>query len=132
MAMERIRKLSVGSSLAITAGVSTAVAILIVASLLLTNPVAIGPQGVTAWFLFLLIDLTGWLTLLLYGAKRYLHLYTSAVERWRSSLRQGILVASLAVLLAALSSLQQLTWRDALLLVALALLIELYARLRST
>lgn len=52
-------------------------------SLLATNPAAIGPLGVTLWFLALLTAFTGVMTLLLYSAKSYLHWYATSQQRLR-------------------------------------------------
>ena len=100
-------------------------------SLFMTNPLAIGPLGVTVWFLVLLTVLAGGATLGLYGLKTYLHVHEGAPRvRFRHSWRQGWLVAGWAVGVMALSSLHQFNLRDAILLGLLLSIIEVYMRFR--
>lgn len=128
--MERLRNFSTISSLILTGLVGILLTMITMASLLLTNPVGLGPRGVTLWFVLLFGALGCLTTLALYAGKRYFRLHASPQVRWRYSLRQGFLLSSLAVVLLALSSLGQLTLRDELLLASLVLLFELYIRLR--
>ncbi len=99
-------------------------------ALLLTNPLQIGPIGVTAWFLLLLVFVTATLTLLLYAAKSFLRVHDNKMARLRYSWRQGLIVAGYLTGLLALSSLQQLSLRDAILLGLLLVIIEVYVRFR--
>ena len=128
--MEHVRRISSGGTLAVLAIAGAALTAAIGLSLVATNPVALGPGLVTVWFVALWLALGCLATLAFYGGKRYLHLHEHATGRLRYSLRHGFVTAGCAVLILALASLKQLTWRDALLLVALALLFELYMRLR--
>jgi hypothetical protein len=102
----------------------------LVLSLIATNPAAIGPLGVTLWFLAILTALTGLLTLILYGAKTYLHWHATSHQRLRYSFRQALLIGGWATALLALASLQQLNLRDALLFALILVVVELYMRLR--
>jgi hypothetical protein len=113
-------------------GIWTVVAGLgIVVSLFATNPLAIGPLGVTVWFLVLLSVIAGSATLALYGIKTYLHVHDGAPRnRFRYSWRQGWLVAGWAVGVTALASLHQFSLRDAILLGLLLSIIEVYMRFR--
>ena len=129
--MERLRKLSIGHRLLLTAATSLILAAVVGLAVLFATPAGLGPQGVTLWFLLAFVALSGWLILILYGGKTYLHLHESPQTRWQYSWRQGWLLGAWVTLVAGLSSLRQLTLRDALLLVVLLLLIELYARLRQ-
>jgi hypothetical protein len=94
---------------------------LVVLGLLVTNPVMIGPAGVTVWFLLVLSGMAAGLTLLLYSVKTYLHVHTAAGNRLRYSWGTGML---------ALSSLRQLGFLDAILLALLLVIVEVYVRLR--
>ena len=105
-------------------------AVVLVLSLLVVSPVQIGPLGVTLWFVLLLLSLAGLITLGLYGLKAYLHIHTAASERLRYSGRQGLLIAGWVTGVLALSSLRQLSPRDAILLGLLLGIVELYARFR--
>ena len=98
--------------------------------LTLTNPVVIGPVGVTVWFVGLLSVLTAVLTLVLYVFKGYFHIHDNSAPRLRYSLRQGLLLAGWVTGLLALSSLGQLGWRDVILLGIAGGIIELYVRFR--
>lgn len=100
-------------------------------SVLLTTPASIGPIGVTIWFVAFLTAVSGALTLALYGTKTYLHLHGTAQHRLRYSGRQALLLGGWATAMIALSTLQQLNLRDALLLGLILLVVELYARLRQ-
>jgi len=99
-------------------------------SVVATNPAAVGPLGVTLWFLALLTALTGILTLLLYAAKSYLHWHATSQQRLRYAFRQGLLIGFWGASLLALSSLQQFNLRDGLLLGLILVVVELYMRLR--
>ena len=99
-------------------------------SLYFTNPLTIGPLGVTVWFLWVLAGFAAVFSLAFYGSKSYLHLHATDAARLRYSWRQGLLVAGWIVGVLALSSLHQLGLRDAILLGLLLLIVELYVRFR--
>jgi hypothetical protein len=107
--------------------VSTAVVVL---TLVVANPVMIGPAGVTVWFVLLLSGLAAMLTLILYTTKTYLHVHTAASSRLRYSWRQGLLLGGWAAGMLALSSLRQLGPLDAILLGLLLVIVEVYVRFR--
>jgi hypothetical protein len=102
----------------------------LVLALFFTNPLVIGPIGVTLWFVVLLLSLASVLALGLYTLKTFLHLHTTASSRLRYSWRQGLLLAGWAVGLLALSSLGQLGLLDAILLALLLVIAEVYVRFR--
>jgi hypothetical protein len=102
----------------------------LVLSLLTTNPLAIGPVGVTVWFVALYLSLAAICTLGLYTAKTFLHVHAAGVNRLRYSWRQGLLLASWVAGLLALSSLRQLGPLDAILLGILLVIVEVYVRFR--
>jgi hypothetical protein len=104
--------------------------VLLVLSLFVTNPLALGPVGVTLWFILLLTGLAGMITLGLYAVKAFLRVHTSSAERLRYSSRQGMLLAGWVVGVLALSSLHQFNVRDAILLGLLLSIVELYLRFR--
>jgi hypothetical protein len=105
----------------------------IVLSLFVTNPLAIGPLGVTLWFLLLLSVLAAGFTLALYGIKTYLHVHDGAARnRFRYSWRQGWLLAGWGVGILAMGSLHQFSLRDAILLGLLLGIIEVYMRFRRS
>ncbi|MBW4061428.1 hypothetical protein HJC99_02560 [Candidatus Saccharibacteria bacterium] len=98
--------------------------------MLATNPAAIGPVGVTVWFVLLLSVFASVLTLAMYAVKAYFHLHATRQQRLRYSLRQGLLVAGWVSGLLALASLGQLGVRDVILLGLAAVIVELYVRFR--
>lgn len=102
----------------------------LIASLALTTPVRIGPVGVTAWFILVLTELAAVLTLGLYTVKSFLHLHATEALRLRYGWRQSWLIAAWLTGLLALSSLQQLGIKDAILLGLLLSIVEVYVRLR--
>lgn len=122
--MPHVGRLAVLGAVAVVAvaGLST--------SMVATNPLSIGPLGVTLWFVGLLAGLWSLLTLGLYGLKTFLHLHSARVARLRYAQRQGLLLASWGVGVLALSSLHQFNVRDAILLALLLGIIEVYVRLR--
>lgn len=128
--MDTLRRLPAG--IGITSAGVIGLGLLGLAALVMTSttPVKLGPAGVTLWFVLLFGGLSGTLTLILYLAKRYLQLHGNPSSRLRYSLRQALLVSAISVCLLGLSSLGQLTWRDGVLMLLFAVLIELYARLR--
>lgn len=102
----------------------------LVMSLIMTNPVALRPVGVTFWFVILYLTLTSIFTLALYGAKSYLRLHATGAGRLRYSTRQGLLMAAWFVGMLALSSLRQFGWLDGILLGILLVIVEVYVRFR--
>lgn len=102
----------------------------LVLSVLFTNPIAIGPVGVTVWFLVFLLSLASLLALALYFTKAYLHVHATGVSRLRYSWRQGLLLSGWATGMLALGSLRQLGVLDGILLGLLLLIVEVYVRFR--
>ena len=115
------------SMLVITALVSC---VAVVLSLFVTNPLGIGPIGVTIWFLVVLIASVAACTVGLYFIKSFLRLHTSERTRLRYSTRQGLLIGGWVVVVLALGSLGQLGVRDAILLGLMLLIVEVYVRFR--
>lgn len=103
---------------------------LLLLSLFVTNPIKLGPIGVTIWFVMLLSVMFAIFALAFYFAKLFLRLHETHSERLRYSIRQGLLLAFWSVALLALSSLGQYEMKDGILLGLLLLIIELYVRLR--
>jgi len=99
-------------------------------SLFATNPLAIGPLGVTVWFVVVFCDLSAIITLIFYAAKVFLHLHASGYTRLRYSWRQGLLVGGWISGMLALSSLHQLGPLDGILLALLLVIVEIYVRFR--
>ena len=102
----------------------------LVLSLVFTNPEAIGPVGVTIWFVVLLSCLASIVCLLLYTVKTFLHVHAAAPNRLRYSWRQALLIAGWIAGMAALSSLRQLGPLDGILLALLLGIVEVYVRFR--
>jgi hypothetical protein len=103
----------------------------LVLSLFATNPLALGPIGVTLWFVLLLSSLAAASTVILYIIKTFLHVHEGAVvRRLRYSWRQGLLIGGWCVGVLALASLHQFGLRDAILLGLLLGIIEVYVRFR--
>jgi hypothetical protein len=99
-------------------------------AVLLTNPLAIGPIGVTAWFVVLLLALAAAINLILYWVKTFMHVHATGIGRLRYCWRQGLLIGGWVTGLLALSSLHQLGLLDGILLALLFLIVEVYVRLR--
>lgn len=99
-------------------------------SVVLSNPLAIGPAGVTLWFVVLFLAAASLFTLALYGGKTFLHMHGTNVGRLRYSWRQGLLISGWVTGLLALSSLRQLGLWDAILLGLLLGIVEVYVRFR--
>lgn len=102
----------------------------LVLSVVFTNPMILGPLGVTVWFVVLFLGLSSVLTLGLYTAKTFLHLHLTSAARLSYSWRQGLLGGGWASGVLALSSLRQLGALDAILLALLLVIIEVYVRFR--
>lgn len=107
----------------ITAG-AAAICLLVA---LIASPTAIGPIGVTGWFLVLLVGLASAWSLVFYLLARFA---TKSAPDSRAAWRRGLFVGGYITVLLALSSLQQLNVRDALLLGLLLGLIEFYLVLK--
>lgn len=99
-------------------------------SFVLTNPLALGPLGVTLWFLALFGGLAAAICLVLYATKTFLRIHTNGIVRLRYSWRQGMLISGWVTGLLALSSLHQLSSLDGILLALLLGIVEVYVRLR--
>lgn len=96
------------------------------------SPEALGPFGVTVWFLAVFVALSGWSALAAYRIERRLapdH-RSDKLLIW-NSWRRGVMAGGFISVLLALSSLQQLNARDAILLALLILLVEFYTVARS-
>ncbi len=103
----------------------------IIFSLFATTPLALGPIGVTLWFVLLLSSLAATSTVILYVIKTFLHIHEGAMaSRLRYSGRQGLLIGGWCVGVLALASLHQFGLRDAILLGLLLGIIEVYVRFR--
>ncbi len=99
-------------------------------SLVVTSPEALGPVGVTIWFIAVLGEATGLVTLLLFGIKTFLRRQSMSAKRLSTSFRQGVLIGGWLTALLALASLRQLGVKDVVLLGLLLLIIEVYVRFR--
>ncbi|HUC87472.1 MAG TPA: hypothetical protein VMR75_04140 [Candidatus Saccharimonadales bacterium] len=112
--------------------VGSAALVLALIVMRLTTPLTIGPLGVTAWFVLVLAGFSGVAAALFYMVAAVLSRSNSATtpltsrRRITDSGRRGLLVGSYLAILLALSSLQQLNLRDAILLVLLFGLVEFY------
>ena len=127
----RQKRSAVKSQLKLIALTTLGAALGVTATLFLTNPTAIGPLGVTIWFLGLLVAGGGLFTLILYYFKSFLHLHHSDWHRFHFAWRQGLLLAMALAIFLALSSLRQLSRGDIVLVSILLLLVEFYFRTRS-
>lgn len=99
--------------------------------MVLTNPQTLGPYGVTAWFILVLIAITFSLAGVLYWVKGRIGGTYAGRKRLLSSLRQSFLLSLTATIFLALSSLRQLSLRDVILVGIFMLLTEFYFRARS-
>lgn len=110
----------------------TMAAALVVLAMIFTSPVSIGPIGVTVWFLLLLCAIAS----LLAGALFWYKLRSPRIQNTEDKLlqhswRQGWLIGGALVALLALSSLRQLTGRDAGIILGIMLLLEIFLRSRK-
>ena len=99
--------------------------------LVLTNPKTLGPYGVTAWFILVLIAITCCVAGFLFWVKGKIGGGYTGSKRLLGSLRQGFLLGLTATIFLALSSLRQLSLRDVILVGIFMLLTEFYFRARS-
>ena len=107
--------------------------VLLLISMVLTNPTNLGPGGVTLWFLGFWLVLATNLAFLKYElVMRYGSETAKSTGRKTklAALRHGVLIGAGLTVLLALSSLQQLDIRDIALVTVLLILIEFYARTR--
>lgn len=102
----------------------------LVLSVMETNPLALGPMGVTLWFVVLFASASAVACLGLFAAKSFLHVHPTRVQRLRYSRRQGLEVGGWITAMLCLSSLRQLGGLDAILLALLLVIVETYMRLR--
>lgn len=110
-----------------------ALLMVVLISMIITNPTQLGPTGVTLWFLGFWVVLAANI-----AGLKYLLLMRFGSETTRltsrkvgvTSLRHGILLGGAVTIWLALSSLQQLDIRDIGLVIALGLMIEVVARAR--
>lgn len=92
------------------------------------SPSTIGPIGVTLWFLMLLAALSSLAALVSYlVANTASKNQASNTTAWR----RGFFIGGYLTILLALSSLQQLNFRDAILLALLLVLTEFYMVMRK-
>lgn len=105
--------------------------VLVVLSVLLTNPLTLGPLGVTVWFLVFFSGLACVLALALNAAKSFMKVQPNSVQRLKNSWRQGLLISAWLTVVLGLSSLRQLAARDVILLGIFLGIIEVFMRLRQ-
>lgn len=105
--------------------------VLVIFALWAATPAGLKPIGVTLWFLLLLVALSSTLAIVLDVSKRLVGPKKPQGRSFGPSLRQGMLLGIWLVMLVGLSSLRQLSIRDALLILILFVIIELYLRLTS-
>lgn len=118
------------SSLILFFGVMAALALVL--SLIFTNPASIGPIGVTVWFLIFLAGAACLSASLLFWLKQRSPRIQNTPERlFENSWRQGWLIGGSIIALLALSSLRQLTLKDAGIMAAIAVLLEIFLRSRK-
>ncbi len=104
----------------------------LVASTFAITPKSIGPIGVTVWFLILLLVAADLVACSLFRLKLKIpRIQNTAEKLLQNSWRQGWLIGGVIVAVLALSSLRQLTWRDAGLILAVMLLVEVFLRSRA-
>ena len=99
--------------------------------MLLTNPVMIGPLGVTAWFLIAFIAVSSLATLVAFYLSKRFESHASEHQLVVSSRRRGIMVGLFVSVMLGLQSLQQFNLRDAILLLLLMVLTEFYLVTKS-
>ena len=105
--------------------------VLVFLSLISTNPTALGPGGVTFWFISFLFMASSALTLLLYKVQNKRPKYADNKSLcYFSSLRSGLILGVSVTVLLALSSLRSLSWRDFFLFAASVVLVEILLRTR--
>jgi hypothetical protein len=104
---------------------------LTVAALVLTNPTQLGPIGVTLWFVALFLATQGVVSLALFTWSGKSYEAVGPYQRLTGAVRQGSLVAGVVTVMLALSSLRQLSLRDAGLLILLAFLVEIFFKVRQ-
>jgi hypothetical protein len=102
----------------------------LVLSLTVTTPNAIGPVGVTAWFVWFFVTLSAVVALVLYSLKSYLRIHSTSIGRLRYSWRQALLISGWVTGMLALSSLKQFGLLDGILLGLILGIIEVYVRFR--
>lgn len=101
-------------------------------AVIFTSPEMIGPVGVTIWFLILLASLACLAAgALFWYKKRSPRIQNTDEKLLEHSWRQGWLLGGAAVAILALSSLGQLTARDAGIILGLTLLLEIFLRSRQ-
>lgn len=108
--------------------VALALAILV---MLTTTPVGIGPLGVTAWFLLVLVGLSALVGVIAYNVASLLQRHGTAKHRITASWRRGLMVGGYVTIVVALNSLKQLNLRAALILALLLILVEFYSVARA-
>lgn len=106
--------------------------VLLVLSFLLTNPLTIGPFGVTVWFIIFFTGMACVIAIGLNAAKSFLKVQLNPSQRLKSSWRQGLLISGWLTIVLGLSSLRQLALRDAILLGVFLGIIEVFVRLRQS
>ncbi len=104
---------------------------IVIVCLIFTNPLAIGPLGVTLWFLALFAFVGNLIAGGMILIKPRLFPTMTARKLILSSWRQGLLIGGEVTMLLALASLRQLGWRDVILLTGLVALVEVYFRARA-
>jgi hypothetical protein len=111
--------------------VGIAALVLAILIMLTTTPVGIGPLGVTAWFLLVLVGLAAVVGVVAYGLAAWLQPHATTKHRIKASWRRGLMIGGYITIVVALNSLQQLNLRAVLILALLLVLIEFYSVARA-
>jgi hypothetical protein len=96
-----------------------------------TNPVGIGPLGVTAWFIAVLAGISCLVAAVAYLAEGHFRDRVVARQQITNSWRRGLFVGGYLTTILALTSLKQFNVRDAILLALLLILAEFYVVARA-
>ncbi len=99
--------------------------------MLVTTPLGIGPIGVTAWFLVVLVGIMAILAIVIYLLEAKLAPNLPVKRRVNDATRRGLFLSGLITMALALSSLCQLNLRDILLMALLLVLVEFYLTARA-
>lgn len=122
-----------GVSRASMALICVGLVVLLFLSMIMTNPTALGPTGVTLWFLGFWVVLSSCLAFVKYELVMRFGKETTKLGGHKTimtSLRHGALFAGGLTIILALSSLQQLDPRDIGLILVFLGLVEFYVRTR--
>jgi hypothetical protein len=119
------------ASLGLLSTIAATSSLLVLAVMLFSSPLSVGPVGVTIWFIGFFVAISSVSAVAMWWLAALLRPKVQESARLAAASRRGLMIGGYAAVLLGLSSLSQLNLRDTLLLFMLLALVEFYFMMRG-